>query len=145
MFQKIDERIGLGEETGQLSPVDAFFAEVRPFQAIDQSNAFMLGARVELTKLWADKVYLFTLKTPIKMRNRGLAGFALDTLVNAADRHGVILSLDCYSLDIKKGRTTEELKAFYGRRGFVESGAYEMTRYIKQESEQSGVISPSLG
>ena len=129
MFQKIDERTGPREGGEKICPADAFLAEVAPFRTADQDNAYVLGARVELTRLWADKVYLFKISTPPKMRNKKLARFAMDELVSMADRHGVTLSLDCGSLDTKQGRTTDELRDFYGRRGFVESGGYEMTRH----------------
>jgi hypothetical protein len=110
------------------SPSDRLFDELKPFALPDEQNTYCLGAHLELKRMWADAVYLFKIKTPLKLRKKGLASFALDDLVGLADRHGVQLVLDCGSLDSKNGLTTKQLRDFYARRDFVPSGGFEMRR-----------------
>jgi len=78
-----------------------------------------MGARVAIRSTFANAAHIWLIKTPEKLRGRGLANFALNETIAMADRHGICLTIDSNNMQIR---------AMCERRGFVASGTYGMRR-----------------
>lgn len=109
------------QKKSELAPADAFFQALYAHigQKPNEGGQYIIGATVKLQKIWAETVYISTIRTPDKLRGKGLAGFAINELGSLADLHGVTLTTDCSGVNNpKKGLSTEALRELFERRGF---------------------------